>query len=36
VDKLFGAVESWAKEKGMDTIHGPLGFTDLDHEGMLI
>jgi len=36
VDKLFGAVEKWAKEKGMDTIHGPLGFTDLDHEGMLI
>jgi GNAT superfamily N-acetyltransferase len=36
VDKLFDAVESWAKEKGMDTIHGPLGFSDLDHEGMLI
>ena len=36
VDKLFGAVESWAKEKGMEAIHGPLGFTDLDHEGMLI
>jgi len=36
VDKLFGAVEKWAKEKGMTTIHGPLGFTDLDHEGMLI
>jgi len=36
VDKLFGAVETWAKEKGMDVMHGPLGFTDLDHEGMLI
>jgi GNAT superfamily N-acetyltransferase len=36
VDKLFGAVETWAKEKGMEEIHGPLGFTDLDHEGMLI
>ena len=36
VDKLFGAVECWAKEKGMEIIHGPLGFTDLDHEGMLI
>jgi len=36
VDKLFEAVEKWAKEKGMETIHGPLGFTDLDHEGMLI
>ncbi|MDR0749983.1 MAG: hypothetical protein LBF62_10520 [Tannerellaceae bacterium] len=36
VDALFGAVENWAKEKGMDELHGPLGFTDLDHEGMLI
>ena len=35
-DELFGAVERWAKEKGMELIHGPLGFTDLDHEGMLI
>jgi GNAT superfamily N-acetyltransferase len=36
VDALFGAVEKWAKRKGMDKIHGPLGFTDMDHEGMLI
>jgi GNAT superfamily N-acetyltransferase len=36
VDKLFGAIESWAKEKGMNVMHGPLGFTDLDHEGLLI
>jgi GNAT superfamily N-acetyltransferase len=36
VDALFGAVENWAKERGMDELHGPLGFTDLDHEGMLI
>jgi GNAT superfamily N-acetyltransferase len=36
VDALFNAVETWAKEKGMDELHGPLGFTDLDHEGMLI
>jgi hypothetical protein len=33
---LLGAVESWAKEKGMTAVHGPLGFTDLDREGMLI
>ena len=33
---LFGAAEKWAKEKGMDNIVGPLGFTDLDNEGMLI
>jgi GNAT superfamily N-acetyltransferase len=36
VNKLFETVILWAKEKGMTTIHGPLGFTDLDHEGMLI
>ena len=34
--KLFGAVESWAKDKGMDTIVGPLGFSDLEREGMLV
>lgn len=36
VDALFGAAESWARSRGMNKIHGPLGFTDLDHEGMLI
>lgn len=36
VNGLFDAVISWAKEKGMTAIHGPMGFTDLDHEGMLI
>lgn len=35
VDALFAAVEAWAKEKGCDQVHGPLGFTDLDREGML-
>ena len=33
---LFGAVEAWAKERGMDTLCGPLGYSDLDREGMLI
>ncbi len=33
---LFSAVENWAKEKGMNGVHGPLGFTDLDREGMLV
>lgn len=33
---LFEAVEKWAKDKGMNAIHGPLGFTGLDHEGLLI
>ena len=36
VDALFGSVIKWANEKGMEALHGPLGFTDLDHEGMLI
>ena len=35
-EALFGAVENFAKEKGMDIIHGPLGYNDLDREGLLI
>ena len=35
-DALFAAVEDWAREKGMDTVHGPLGFSDLEREGLLI
>lgn len=34
--KLLKAAEDWAKEKGMDSIHGPLGFNDLEREGLLI
>lgn len=33
---LFKAAEDWARSKGMEKIIGPLGFTDLDHEGMLV
>lgn len=33
---LFNAVEKWAREKGMEEIVGPLGFTDMDPEGLLI
>ncbi|MDO9633415.1 MAG: hypothetical protein Q7J05_00020 [Paludibacter sp.] len=33
---LFYAVEQWAKSNGMEHLHGPLGFTDLDNEGALI
>jgi ribosomal protein S18 acetylase RimI-like enzyme len=29
-------VEAWAKETGMTAVHGPLGFTDMDREGMLV
>lgn len=33
---LIKTVEDWGKTKGMELIQGPLGFTDLDAEGMLI
>lgn len=33
---LFSAAEEWVKARGMQSIHGPLGFTDLDQEGMLV
>ena len=33
---LFDAVVSWGKEKGYTTIMGPIGFHDMDHEGMLV
>ena len=33
---LFDAVEKWAKERGLNVVHGPLGFNDLDREGLLI
>ena len=32
---LLKAVEDYGKEKGMTSIVGPLGFTDMDPEGML-
>ena len=35
VDALFEPVKKWLKEKGMTEITGPLGFTDMDLEGML-
>jgi len=33
---LFKAVEDWAKTNKMNAVHGPLGFNDLDREGLLI
>lgn len=36
VDALFMAAQKWSKERGMKKIHGPLGFTDFDQEGLLI
>ncbi|WP_072531393.1 GNAT family N-acetyltransferase [Bacteroides ilei] len=33
---LLDKVEEWGKERGMESIVGPLGFTDMDAEGMLV
>ncbi|MBR6767603.1 MAG: GNAT family N-acetyltransferase [Clostridia bacterium] len=33
---LFKAVEDWAHENGCDEVHGPLGFSDMDREGLLV
>ena len=33
---LFKAAEDWSRERGMDDIIGPMGFSDMDHEGMLV
>ena len=33
---LFENVENWGRSLGMDTVSGPLGFSDLEREGLLI
>jgi len=33
---LIETVAAWGKERGMDMMEGPLGFTDMDAEGMLM
>ena len=33
---LIKAVEDWGKSKGMTEIIGPIGFSDLDRQGMLV
>ncbi len=33
---LIEAVSEWGLSQGMDAIHGPLGITDFDKEGMLL
>ncbi len=33
---LFNEVVKWGKECGYKAVIGPIGFTDMDHEGMLI
>jgi predicted GNAT family acetyltransferase len=36
VEILLNRVEDWARDKGMERIIGPYGFTDQDPEGFLI
>jgi len=33
---LVKTVEDWAKSLNMKAVHGPLGFSDMDLEGMLV
>lgn len=34
--KLMETAENWLHEAGMEAVHGPLGFTNLDNQGLLI
>ncbi len=33
---LFDALEAWGRSRGMDTVCGPLGYSDLEREGLLV
>ena len=33
---LLSAVENWAKSKGMCEVVGPLGYSDMEREGLLV
>ena len=35
-EALLQAIVNWGKVHGMDELNGPLGFTDFDHQGLLI
>ncbi len=35
-EALLNAVRDWGKSKGMTEMNGPVGFTDLDHQGLVI
>ena len=34
--KLMDTAIAWLKENGMEKVHGPLGYTNLDNQGLLI
>lgn len=33
---LIDAVAEWGRRNGMECLNGPVGFTDFDHQGLLI
>lgn len=33
---LLNAVVAWGKANGMNELNGPVGFTDFDHQGLLL
>ena len=33
---LYDEVAKWGRENGLTEMTGPIGFTDMDHEGMLV
>ena len=33
---LLDKVAEWGRERGMKQMNGPVGFTDFDHEGLLL
>ena len=33
---LLDTVAAWGKARGMEALNGPVGFTDFDHEGLLL
>jgi ribosomal protein S18 acetylase RimI-like enzyme len=36
IDALFHTAEAWIRSKNMTGVHGPLGFSNLDHQGVLV
>ncbi|MCQ2204084.1 MAG: GNAT family N-acetyltransferase [Bacteroidales bacterium] len=34
--RLLATAEDYLRGKGIEAIHGPLGFTNLDHQGVLV
>jgi hypothetical protein len=35
-EKLIQTAKDWFRQQGMEYIHGPLGFTNLDTQGLLV